>query len=56
MSNLIVPLKSDLYEILECYTDFEFYNYQAELHGGLSRRFYDKIDLIKASIRSGTYD
>ena len=52
MSNLIVPLKSDLYEILECYTDFEFYNYEAEIHGGLSQRFYEKIDLIKASIRS----
>jgi hypothetical protein len=52
MSNLKVPLKSDLYEILEGYTDFEFYNYEAELHGGLLRRFHEHIDFIKACVRS----
>jgi len=52
MNNLKIPLKSDLYDIIEGYTDFEFYNYEAELHGGLSGRFHEHIDFIKTCVRS----
>jgi hypothetical protein len=52
MSNLKVPLKSDLFEILVGYTDFEFYNYEFELHGGLSRRFHEHIDYLKECVQS----